>query len=102
MISRPFIFLFSDGYDWPCCKNCTYTTTKGQSCRVADETACRAETLCDGKNAACPDAPPMSDGTPCIDRLVLSVDLSAMLTRQLEASRHFVIVTVSLVLKPHP
>ena len=44
----------------------------------------------------------MSDGTPCIDRLVLSVDLSAMLTRQLEASRHFVIVTVSLVLKPHP
>ena len=33
-----------------------------------------AQTLCDGKNAACPDAPPMSDGTPCIDRLVLSVD----------------------------
>ena len=31
----------------------------------------------------------MSDGTPCIDRLVLSVDLSAMLTRQLESAETF-------------
>ena len=74
----------------------------GQSCRSADKTNCTAETFCDGNSPSCPDAPPMNDGTPCIDRLVLFVDLSAMLTRQLEASRHFVIVTVSLVLKPHP
>lgn len=60
--------LCSDGYDWPCCKNCTYTTTKNQSCRIADTTTCSAESFCDGNKPTCPDAPPMSDGTPCIDR----------------------------------
>ena len=64
------VFLFSDGYDSPCCKNCTYHNTKGMKCRDADTARCKKESYCNGKEATCPDPEPMSDGTECIDRLV--------------------------------
>jgi len=64
------VFLFSDGYDSPCCKNCTYHNTKGTKCRDADTARCKKESYCDGKSHKCPAPEPMSDGTECIDRLV--------------------------------
>lgn len=59
--------LCSDGYDSPCCSNCTYANTKGKKCRDADTTTCKNETFCDGKSAVCPTAPVVSNGTQCID-----------------------------------
>ena len=63
-----FVFLFSDGYDSPCCKDCLYTNTTGSKCRDADPTNCKDNTYCDGTSPRCPLAPSMSDGTRCIDR----------------------------------
>lgn len=58
----------SDGYDSPCCRNCTYGNTKGETCREADATTCKKETKCDGQSASCPEAENMEDRTECIDK----------------------------------
>ena len=70
IFSSACLFLFSDGYDTPCCKDCLYTNTTGTKCRDADPTNCQDNTYCDGKSPRCPSAPSMRDGTRCIDRLV--------------------------------
>lgn len=70
IFSSACLFLFSDGYDTPCCKDCLYTNTTGTKCRDADPTNCQDNTYCDGKSPRCPSAPSMRDGTRCIDGLV--------------------------------
>ena len=70
IFSSACLFLFSDGYDTPCCKDCLYTNTTGTKCRDVDPTNCQDNTYCDGKSPQCPPAPSMRDGTRCIDGLV--------------------------------
>ncbi|CAB3364677.1 Hypothetical predicted protein [Cloeon dipterum] len=51
----------------PCCQDCQFMSS-GTRCREAQHATCEQDSRCTGTSPECPRSPPMSDGTPCLER----------------------------------